>query len=103
MIIVMRPHANDEAVAEVTDVLADAGLEAQITRDDTQHVVMAGSGASPDLVARLVALDSGGRSCSNGRPGTVGVQGRGASVRTDPSNTRRSALSGDAIVIEQIR
>lgn len=57
MIIVMCPDATDEAVAEVTDVLADAELEAQVTRDETQPVVMAGSGASSDIVARLVALD----------------------------------------------
>lgn len=43
MIIVMRPDATDQAVAEVTDVLTDAGLEAQGTRDETQPVVMAGT------------------------------------------------------------
>ncbi len=71
MIIVMRPDATDEAVAEVTDVLADAGLEAQVTRDETQHVVMAGSGASSDIVARLVALGSVARLVRTDGPGRL--------------------------------
>lgn len=71
MIIVMRPDATDEAVAEVTDVLADAGLEAQVTRDETQPVVMAGSGASSDIVARLVALGSVARLVRTDGPGRL--------------------------------
>ncbi len=57
MIIVMRPYVSEDAVAEVIDLLADAGLDAEVVTDQDRPVVLTGAMESA-TTASLVGLDS---------------------------------------------